>query len=268
MTIAARLSQEAGFFDRWAGENTKRLEPVDPAVLRRYAQPGKLYPKEFCFLLLGDVRGKSVLDVGCGEGEDAMILASLGAQVTGLDVSAGAINLATRRAALNGVSGRARFVCAPLQAANLPEKSFDVLWIDNVLHHVLDDLEATLRALLRAAKPGALIVCSEPVNLNPTLRKIRFLVPVHTEVTPGERPLTMGDLAILKALLPGLRKRHFTCLGRLTRFLIPDFRYESAPRWRRLLCDLLHAFDWLLLSVPWFEELGGMGVFCARVPAT
>src|SRR5689334_25093379 len=154
MTVAANLSQEAGFFDAQACENAKRLEPVDPAVLRRYAHPGRLYPKEECFRLLGEVKGKTVLDVGCGEGEDAMLLASLGAQVTGLDVSAGAINLAQRRAALNGVSGRARFVCAPLQSANLPERSFDVIWIDNVLHHVLDELALTLGALLRAAKPG------------------------------------------------------------------------------------------------------------------
>lgn len=267
MTIGAKLSQEAGFFDRRADENARRLEPVDPAVLRRYARPGKLYPKEYCFRLAGDVRGKSVLDVGCGEGEDAMLLASLGADVTGLDVSAGAINLATRRATLNGVSGRARFVCAPLQSANLPDRSFDVIWIDNVLHHVLDDLEVTLDALLRAAKPGALIVCCEPVNLNPTLRKIRFLVPVHTEVTPGERPLEKADLAILQDLVPGLRKRHFTFLGRLTRFVIPGFRYESAPLWRRVLCDLLHAFDRLLLGIPFFEGLGGMGVFFGRLPA-
>jgi 2-polyprenyl-3-methyl-5-hydroxy-6-metoxy-1,4-benzoquinol methylase len=266
MNIAENLSQEAGFFDRWADENARRLKPVDPAVLERYARPGQLYPKEYCFRLLGDVRGKSVLDVGCGEGEDAMILARLGAQVTGLDVSAGAINLATKRAALNGISDSTRFVCAPLQATTLPEKSFDVLWIDNVLHHVLDDLEGTMRALLRAAKPGALIVCSEPVNLNRTLRKIRFLVPVHTEVTPGERPLEKADLAILQALVPGLRKRHFTCLARLTRFVLPDFRYESAPWWRRRLCDALHAFDRLLLSLPFFEALGGMGVFYGRVP--
>ncbi|MGE5049296.1 MAG: class I SAM-dependent methyltransferase [Deltaproteobacteria bacterium] len=268
MTTVAKLSQEAGFFDRWADENAKRLEPVDPAVLKRYERPGKLYPKEYCFRLLGDVRGKSVLDVGCGEGEDAMLLASLGADVTGLDVSAGAINLAMARASLNGVSGRARFVCAPLQSANLPDRSFDVIWIDNVLHHVLDDLEVTLRALLRAAKPGALIVCCEPVNLNPTLRRIRFLVPVHTEVTPGERPLEKADLAILQELVPGLRKRHFTFLGRLTRFIIPGFRYESAPAWRRLLCDLVHAFDRLLLGIPFFEDLGGMGVFCGRLPGS
>src|SRR2546428_7191124 len=158
MAHATGLAQEVEFFDRWAKENAKHLEPVDGAVLDRYRRPGSLDPKEYCFRLLGDLRGKNILDVGCGEGEDAMILAMLGAQVTGLDVSPGAIALARQRAALNGVSDRTRFVCSALTAGDLPPRSFDVIWIDNVLHHVLDDLETTMRALLQAAKPGALVI--------------------------------------------------------------------------------------------------------------
>lgn len=260
----AALVQEAAFFDRLAKENATRLEPIDPAVVERYQRPRSLYPKEYCFRLLGDLRGKAILDVGCGEGEDGMILARLGARVTGLDVSPGAIALAKQRAEINGVSDRVNFVCAPLNAARLPEKSFDVIWIDNLLHHVLDDLEGTMRALLAAAKPGALILCMEPVNLNKTLRKIRFLVPVHTEVTPGERPLEKPDLDVLERLLPGLERRHFGFLGRLTRFIIPGFRYERAPRWRRALCDLVHRVDALVLGVPVLEELGGIGVLYRR----
>jgi len=67
-----------------------------------------------------------------------MILAKLGARVTGLDVSPAAIELARQRARVNGVSERTQFVCAPLDAADLPESFFDVIWIDQVLHHVLD----------------------------------------------------------------------------------------------------------------------------------
>src|SRR6266481_763873 len=114
MESASKLAQEAEFFDRWADANAKRLEPTDPAVVERYRRPRGLSPKEYCFRLLGDLRGKNILDVGCGEGEDAMILAMLGAQVTGLDVSPGAIALARQRAALNGVSDRTRFVCSAL----------------------------------------------------------------------------------------------------------------------------------------------------------
>src|SRR3989454_11277713 len=92
----------------------------------------------------GDLAGKRILDVGCGEGEDGMILAKLGARVTGLDVSPAAIELARQRAQVNGVSERTRFVCAPLDAADLPESSFDVIWIDQGLHHGLDNLEGTM----------------------------------------------------------------------------------------------------------------------------
>lgn len=264
MRNAVQLAQEAQFFDRWADANAQKLQPVDDAVLGRYRDPGKLYPKEYCFQLLGDLRGKSVLDVGCGEGEDAMILARLGARVTGLDVSPGAVDLARQRAGINGVAHRTRFICAPLNAANLPEKAFDVIWIDNVLHHVLDDLEPTLRSLLRAAKPGAAIICIEPVNLNQTLRKIRFLVPVHTEVTPGERPLEKHDLAVLEKVVPGLYRRHFNFLARLTRFVIPGYRYESAALWRRLLADLIHFVDRAVLSIPGLDQLGGIGVLHGR----
>src|ERR1700737_1676093 len=196
--------EEGEFLDRWAEENGKHPEPVDAAVLERYRTPGNVYSKEYCFRLLGDLRDKTILDVGCGEGEDGMILAKLGARVTGLDVSPAAIELARQRAQVNGVSERTRFVCAPLDAADLAEKSFDVIWIDQVLHHVLDNLEGTLQGLLKAAKPGALIVCSEPVNLNKTLRKIRFLAPVHPATTPGERPLEKADLAVRGALIPAL----------------------------------------------------------------
>ena len=258
------VAQEADFFDRWATQRAKDLEPLDTLVLRRYQTPGKVYPKESCFRLLGDLRGKAILDVGCGEGEDSILLASLGARVTGLDVSPGAIELARKRAALSGLSDRTDFLCAPLNAAALPGSTFDVIWIDNVLHHVLDDLEGTMRALLKSAKPGALVVCMEPLNLNETLRKIRFLVPVHTEVTPGERPLEKADLAVLERLIPGLRRRHFNLFGRLTRFVIPGHRYERAPAWRRALSDLIHWFDYAVLSFPVLRELGGMGVLHGR----
>lgn len=48
--------------------------------------------------LLGDVAEKRILDVGCGEGGYARILASKGAQVTGIDGSARLIDIAKRRA--------------------------------------------------------------------------------------------------------------------------------------------------------------------------
>ena len=52
------------------------------------------FNKEFRFLLLGDLLGKTLLDVGCGDSLNVALLAKMGAEVTGLDVSLGAVALA------------------------------------------------------------------------------------------------------------------------------------------------------------------------------
>src|SRR3982074_3218578 len=104
MGNAARLAQEAEFFDRWAEERAKQRDPLDPAVLERYRTPGNLYPKKYFFRLLGELREKTILDVGCGEGEDGMILAKIGVRMYVLHVSQAAIDLTRQRAQVNGVS--------------------------------------------------------------------------------------------------------------------------------------------------------------------
>lgn len=264
MSDAAQLKQEAEFFDRWAEESIRKLEPIDPRVVERYRSPGKRYPKEYCINLLGDLRGKRILDVGCGEGEDAVLLAKLGATVTGFDVSPGAIQVAQRRAEIDGVSDRVSFICAPLSEAQLPRNTFDVIWFDNILHHVLDELHFVMRKILVSAKSGADLICIEPVNLNKTLRKIRFLVPVHTEVTPGERPLEKHDLAIINDMVQ-VRRRHFLFLGRLIRFILTGYRYESATWFRRRLADVMVATDRVVLSLPRVEHLGGLAVLHGKI---
>ena len=57
---------------------------------RRHRQYGAELPTEADLRLCGDVRGKRVLDLGCGAGENAIALARQGAHVIALDASVGA----------------------------------------------------------------------------------------------------------------------------------------------------------------------------------
>ena len=257
---AERWREEAEFFDGLAAQRASAAAPLDRRVIERYREGGRLFPKEYYFRAMGDLRGKRVLDIGCGEGADALLLAALGARVTAIDVSPKAIELARNRARSSGLEEDVEFVCAPLETAKLRDRTFDVVCGDNILHHMLPVLDETMARLVSYTKDDGRLVFVEPTNLNPTLRRIRFLVPVHTETTPGERPLEASDLRIIEQHVGGLRKRHFTCLGRLTRFILPDMDYENAPLGRRPLVDLLCAIDYALLSIPKVETLGGMSV--------
>ena len=48
------------------------------------------------------MKGKNVLELGCGDGENTVLLAHRGARVCGVDLSDAMVKLARRRAQVNG----------------------------------------------------------------------------------------------------------------------------------------------------------------------
>jgi len=176
---AERWRSEADFFDREADPAIRTLRQTDERTLRRYRDlRRRRFSKEYRLRLLGDLRGKRVLDLGCGDGTNAVILAKQGAIVTGLDISPGAIAVAKERARLDGVSSTTTFVCAPLETVDFVAGSFDVIWCDAILHHLLHDLDTVLDKLRTWLRRGGRVICSEPVNRSPLLRRTRLMLPI------------------------------------------------------------------------------------------
>ncbi|RZQ61869.1 class I SAM-dependent methyltransferase [Amycolatopsis suaedae] len=101
----------------------------------------------------GDVRG-DVLDVGCGQGDNSIFLATRGFHVTGVDGSTTALEIARQRAARQGA--RVDFVQADATTLDGIEPQFDTV-LDSALYHCLegDQRSAYSAALHRVTRPGA-----------------------------------------------------------------------------------------------------------------
>ena len=106
--------------------------------------------------------GTRVLDVGCGVGRWSRLLARRGAQVTGIDVSPTMLREAGRRAQLDGVATRCRFLEADLATLEL-EQAFPFILGVTVLQHVVDpgSFERAVGRLARHLEPGGRLVLLE-----------------------------------------------------------------------------------------------------------
>jgi ubiquinone/menaquinone biosynthesis C-methylase UbiE len=98
-----------------------------------------------------DTAGMSVLDVGCGQGVDLARYAMAGASVTGVDLTPRHVELA--RAHMGSLGLKAEVVEGDAEALPFPDRSFDRVSSNGVLHHT-PDMPAALREIRRVLRPG------------------------------------------------------------------------------------------------------------------
>ena len=133
--------------------------------------PDTSYSLEYAYHLLGDVAGKTVVDYGCGDGENTLVLASRGARVTAVDISPDLIEIAKRRIAVNRLDERVEFVVGSAYEVPVPDASVDVVFGIAILHHL--DLPQAAREVWRILKPGGRAIFQEPVRNLKLIRWIR-----------------------------------------------------------------------------------------------
>jgi len=97
-TYAATRSRVEDYFDRSATRVWEQLTSDAPVSrVRQTVRAGREEMRSTMLERLGDVRGKRVLDAGCGTGAAAEILAILGAEVVAVDISPSLIDIAKER---------------------------------------------------------------------------------------------------------------------------------------------------------------------------
>jgi SAM-dependent methyltransferase len=113
------------------------------------------YERPATLRMLGNVAGRSVLDAGCGAGAHSLELIRRGAAVTGVDLSAGLLDIARARLGPDVQLRQADLA----QRLPFADASFDAVLASLVMHY-LPDWQPTLAEFRRVLRPEGRLVIS------------------------------------------------------------------------------------------------------------
>jgi len=204
----------------------KNVQPTPKNVIERYRETKlwRFVPKEYVFKVLGNLNGKIICDLGCGEGVITSQLAKFGAQVTAVDISPDLIEIAERRAVLDEVRSHIKFIIGDVEKLRLPENKFDFLLAYEVLHHI--DIPSILPKIIASLKPYGKAIIVEPIACSPVLQKLRIITPIKIDGGTHDRQLNIEDLKLILSYFGNYEITYFRLFGRLER-LFPRGGYMN-----------------------------------------
>jgi len=147
-------------------------------------------------------RGKTVLDVGCGLGNDLSRFAKHGAEVTGIDLAKHAIELTKKNFHHRNLSGR--FAVMNGEAMSFPEDSFDCIYCHTVLHFTPNP-KRMVQEIHRVLKPDGVAILMT-VNRRSWLSLIQKAMRVEIDYmdAPVFRKYTINEFRDLLSVFPNV----------------------------------------------------------------
>lgn len=108
----------------------------------------------------------NVLDLGCGSGKEASILAKFGHHVIGIDALVKGIELAKRRSSLMKIEDKTDYFHGNILDYTIPKESYDIIISLQCIQYLFDDAKAKFEEMLEGISPGGYIVFSSNCDPN------------------------------------------------------------------------------------------------------
>jgi len=274
--VSITADQERGFYD---GVYAQHLSLPDSALIcnrrtleadlanpaRSIYERQRLYKTVLSVLLAESVEGRRVLDYGCGTGDWGLMLAGEGADVTLLDLSPVAIEVALRRASVSGVAGRVQGIARDANDLScFRDDEFDLIYASAAVHHTLKYPNA-LDELLRVLRPGGQLVLAETYGNNQLLnmlRRFRWKLSGQPDEAGEEILFDDTHVGLLRERLGEVKLIPLSLLAMAKRF----FRGRFTSRAARSVVAALELADLVLLKVfPPLRRYCGEIVVVARM---
>jgi ubiquinone/menaquinone biosynthesis C-methylase UbiE len=200
---------------------------------------------------VGELQGKKVLEVGCGEGWSTLEYARRGAAVYPFDISPESVRNLMREITATGAAKQVSPAVMAAECLGYPDDTFDFVLGVAILHHT--DLQYVSQEVERVLKPGGRALFIEPLAHNWLLQLFRWLTPQRR--TPTEQPLTVEQIAGFGRPFREAKFQGYHLLSILPQGLLWStgnqwlFRWslwvtETVDRWLLKACPLIQRYCW------------------------
>ena len=241
-----RIDSEREFHDAWA--ESEDVDKIDVIGSNEVCTAPEM---RYITKRLGDIKGKRLLDVGCGLGEASVYFALLGAEVTSSDLSQGMLDATTRLAYVNGVFVNQHIASAEDLKLSIDDK-FDIIYAGNLLHHV--NIEDTLVRIKMHLAPGGVFVSWDPLAYNPAINIYRAMA---TNVrTPDEHPLKWVDIKTFRKHFNLVETKYFwlTTLIIFVIMALAQHRNPNKERYWKVVVQEGNKWEWLYRPLEKIDE--------------
>jgi ubiquinone/menaquinone biosynthesis C-methylase UbiE len=227
--------------------------------------------KEFAFECLGDLKGKKLLEIGPGQGREALFFAKEGAQVYAVDLSGKSLGLIKKISAAQnpecltinkgqripgsqqGTSSNSRITLIQANAEQLPfkEETFDRIFAQTMLMHT--DFIQVARESARILRPGGIAVFMEPLRLNPLLYVYRKFRSTFKSTFP--QYINLKDIERMGSFFKTSFHREFYLTALLSIYL-----NQEKKAYQRIKQNLEQIDSWLIQWFPFLRAFCWMTV--------
>lgn len=229
-TYTSRRGQIEHYFDRTAVQAWEQLTSDAPVGrIRTTVRAGRDKMRETLLSWLPeDLRGRRILDAGCGTGSLAVEAARRGADVVAIDLSPKLVALAKQRMPESFMHGSVDFRSGDMLDAALG--SFDhVVAMDSVIHYETEDAVAALSQLAERCSGTIAFTFAPRTPMLATMIAVGRLLP-RTNRAPWLEPMAKEKILRIMREDPTLADWQHSRDERVS----SGFYKSQAMEWRRL----------------------------------
>lgn len=201
MKNKSTATNEKKFHDKWAKETSIDSLDLEKAMTAATSPELRFITK---FLKDNNIKGKKILDIGCGFGEASVYFAKLGAFVTSTDISKEML-IKTNKLS-NKYKVKLKTHQSTAESLNLSKtEKFDFIYAGNLMHHV--DIKKTLDNIQKHMKKNGIFISWDPIAYNPIINIYRMIASKVR--TPDEHPLRLKDIKMYKKVFSNVQTEYF-----------------------------------------------------------